>query len=132
MTRSSTNELRPEITATTPTSVDTPMMMPSRVRKLRSAWARMARSASRNSSPLDMSARRAALRLRLLDLHQIARLDLAQSLEGTGDERLSALQTVEDLQRELAQETGLHFLESCLVALDQVHALFVARSSGLE
>ncbi len=38
------------MTETTPTSVATPMMMPSSVRKLRRAWARMARKASRASS----------------------------------------------------------------------------------
>ena len=68
---------------TTPTRVVTPMMMPSRVRKLRSVWARRALSASRNSSPVAMSARPAGRPSPSSSaLTQVAGLELAQGRKG--------------------------------------------------
>src|SRR5687768_17839190 len=108
MTFSWTQPFSPEMTETTPTSVATPMMMPSSVRKLRSRFARIAESASRGRSSVSITgacsrsgrAWRVALLL-LLGLHGVVRFQLAQRLEGPDDQRLAALEAGDDLQREL-------------------------------
>src|SRR5688572_16583962 len=110
MTFSWTQPFRPEMTDTTPTSVATPMMMPSSVRKLRSRFARIAESASRGRSSASITcggsgsgrAWRVALLL-LLGLHRVVGLQLAQRLEGADDQRLAALEARHHLERELAE-----------------------------
>src|SRR4029079_1512958 len=129
MTRSFTKASSPEMTEITPTSVATPMTMPSRVSALRSPCARSARSDSRSSSPLGISARArwAAALLGLLELDRVAVLQLAQRLEGSADDGLAALEARHHLHRELAQQSRLDGLEAGLAPLVQVDALLVAR-----
>src|SRR5688572_3127499 len=137
MTFSWTQPFNPEMTETTPTSVATPMMMPSSVRKLRSRFARIACSASRGRSSASITcarsrsgrAWRVALLL-LLGLHGIVGLQLAQRLEGTDDQRLAALEPGHHLQRQLAQEPRLQRLEARLAVLQQEHPLLVLRGAG--
>src|SRR5262245_6775344 len=133
MTLSWTKAFRPAITETTPTRVDTPMMMPSRVRKLRRRWARIAWSASRNSSPVTIATARCGRRVLpgLFELHGIPGLDLAQGTEGAVDHGLAALEAIHHLQVQLTQEPGLDRLEAGFVALHQEDALLVARLTGL-
>src|SRR5688572_22988261 len=100
MTFSWTQPLSPEMTETTPTSVATPMMMPSRVRKLRRRLARSACTASRGRSSASM-AMGGSLGLRvllfvvflgLLDLDGIVGLQGPQRFERSRDEGFAALQ----------------------------------------
>src|SRR5512143_2771542 len=110
------------------------MMIPTRVRKLRRVWARIARSASRPSSRrLIASARagRSAGLLCLLRLDRVAGLQAAQGTERPAHQRLATLEALDDLDRQLSEQPGLDRLESCLAVLDQVHALLVARGAGL-
>src|SRR5260370_8577656 len=103
------------------------MMMPSRVRKLRRVWARMARSASRPSSVklMTSSARRdrSAL-LRGLPLDRVRGLERAQRLEGAGHEGLAAREALRHLDGELPEQAGLDRLEAGLAVVHQVDALF--------
>src|SRR5687768_13259298 len=132
---SCTQPLRPEITDTTPTSVATPMMMPSRVRKLRRRLARIACTASRGRSDVNIMTRPGGrllvvLLLLLLRLHRVARLQRAQRLEGPLDQGLAARKPGEDLQRQLAEQPGLDGLELRLAAVVQEHPFLVAGGTG--
>src|SRR4029450_13434611 len=117
MTFSCTQPFSPEITDTTPTSVATPMMMPSSVRKLRNRFARIACSASRGRSSASITSGSSSSRrvlsvvlLLLLRLHGVVGLQLAQRLEGPDDQRLAALEPGHHLQRKLGQEARLQRL----------------------
>src|SRR5262245_51517571 len=114
--------------------------MPSKVRKLRSLWRRIAVNASANSSPRTMALRPLALARRprlflllgVLDLDRSAGLDLAQRAERPGDQRLSALEPRFHLDRELADHAGRDRLEARLARLHQIDPLLVARRVGVD
>src|SRR5262245_20537305 len=101
------------------------MMMPRRVRKLRSLCARMDSNEARSSSPRATSASGLRRLVRLRPADEIARLQHAQLLEGPGDERLPFLQAFGDLDGQLTEETGGDRLEDRLAPLDQEHALLL-------
>src|SRR5689334_14867769 len=113
------------------------MMIPRRVRKLRSGWLRIARRASARSSrgsmacPSRRSGRAARLVvLRLGEADGIVGLERPQGLERSGDERLAALEPGEYLDRELAGQAGLDRLEARLPVLHEIDALLLLRGGA--
>src|SRR5512143_3197119 len=104
------------MTATTATTVITPMMTPRSVRNERSLCAATARQATRRSSSPTISpssgARAAPARGRgVVDLHLVPDAEHPEGLERSGDDLLPFLQPVDDLDGELRGDPGLHLPE---------------------
>src|SRR5215208_563287 len=107
---------------TTETTVITPMITPSSVRKLRSLCVLSAAAAIRMVSKLPL------LRPFLLLLfHLRSVLDLAQRAERAGDDLLAFLQAGRDLDVRFAGEAGRHGYELHGAAVIDEHAFFILR-----
>src|ERR1700675_845752 len=118
---------KPLMIETTETTVATPMMTPSSVRKDRSLLRRRACRATAKTSRSGMSARGAGgLRalLLLLDLHLVPLLQRPQRLEGAGHDLLAGRESVHDLDLQLAGQAELDRKELHFPVAQDVDARF--------
>src|SRR5690242_6381025 len=101
------------MTATTATTVITPMMTPRSVRNERSLWAAMARQATRRSSPTSICLllRLGALRGCVLALDAVADLQRPERLERAGDDLLALGEAFEHLGLQVGVDAGLDLPE---------------------
>src|SRR6266849_7172709 len=131
------------MTERTETSVIAPMITPRRVSPDRSLFRRNACSETANSSEKSMTCFRLRsgrpgalpfggllLLLRHL-LHAIAVLDLAQRLEGTGDDLLARRDPGDHLDHQLSRDPGLDGRKDLLAVAQRVDALLRLQLPGL-
>src|SRR5512141_94329 len=102
------------MTATTATTVMTPMMTPRSVRNERSLCAVTAFQATRRSSPISISSS-GLLAVRrgrgVVDLHAVPDLELPERLERARDDLVALREALEDLGLEVGVDPGLDLAE---------------------
>src|ERR1017187_5307370 len=130
------------MTATTATTVMTPMMTPRSVRNERSLCAVTAFQATRRSSPISMSGLSSSgflfgvgTRRRVVDLDAVSDLERAERLERPRDDLLAVREPLEDLGLQVGADPGLDRpkIDGAVLFHDEdaFHVLFLfGRGSG--